>query len=144
MAAPGQLSQNLANFRLDFLQTFSQSLANVLEAQQRYFSYRTILVAIVSQNFFVLIYNSRVTQLQNGVSHRCACVRLSANGGGESQHFGGLLTSLKKYRAIRGIAAIVSQYHAGFGATKANEEPSSLDKKTGHVKTEQCPLKCTP
>ena len=27
-------------------------------------------------------------------------------------HFGGVLTSLKKYRAIWGIAAIVSQYRA--------------------------------
>ena len=27
-----------------------------LEAQQRYFSYRAILVAIVSQNFFVLVF----------------------------------------------------------------------------------------
>ena len=31
---------------------------------------------------------------------------------GVSHHFGGVLTSLKKYRAIWGIAAIVSQYRA--------------------------------
>ena len=56
-----------------------------LEAQQRYFSYRAILVAIVSQKYFVLVLwgiaqLSRDT-LQNGVSHRCACVKLSAKGG---------------------------------------------------------------
>ena len=47
--------------------------------------------------------------LQNGVSHRCACVKLSTKGG-VSHHFGGVLTSLKMYRAIWGIAATVSQY----------------------------------
>ena len=35
--------------------------------------------------------------------------------GGVSHHFGGVLTSLKKYRAIWGIAAIVSQYRAIWG-----------------------------
>ena len=35
--------------------------------------------------------------------------------GGVSHHFGELLTSLKKYRAIWGIAAIVSQYGATWG-----------------------------
>ena len=35
--------------------------------------------------------------LQNGVSHRCACVKLSAKGG--IAQFWGVLTSLKKYRA---------------------------------------------
>ena len=48
--------------------------------------------------------------LQNGVSHRCACVKLRTKG--VSHHFGGVLTSLKKYRAIWGIAAIVSQHRA--------------------------------
>ena len=33
--------------------------------------------------------------LQNGVSHRCACVKLSTKGG-VSYHFGGVLTSLEK------------------------------------------------
>ena len=32
-----------------------------------------------------------------------------------SHHFGEVLTSLKKYRAIWGIAAIVSQYRAIWG-----------------------------
>ena len=47
--------------------------------------------------------------LQNGVSHRCACVKTNCQGG-VWHHFGGVATSLKKYRAIRGVAAIVSQY----------------------------------
>ena len=50
--------------------------------------------------------------LQNGVSHRCVCVKLSTKGGGASHHFGGVLTSLQKYRVIWGVAAIVSQYRA--------------------------------
>ena len=49
--------------------------------------------------------------LQNGVSHRCAFVKLSTKGG-VSHHIGEVLSSLKKYRAIWGIAAIVSQYRA--------------------------------
>ena len=56
-----------------------------LEAQQRYFSYRAILVAIVSQNLFVLVFMGIAQlsrdMLQNGVSHRCAYVKLSAKGG---------------------------------------------------------------
>ena len=37
--------------------------------------------------------------LHNEVSHRCACVKLITKGG-VSHHFGELLTSLKKYRAM--------------------------------------------
>ena len=43
----------------------------------------------------------------------CLCVTNCY--GGVSHHFGGVLTSLKKYRAIWGIAAIVSQYRAIWG-----------------------------
>ena len=46
-------------------------------------------------------HNYRAIIVQNGVSHRCACVKLSTKGG-VSHHFGGVLTSLKKYRAIWG------------------------------------------
>ena len=53
--------------------------------------------------------------LQNGASHRCACVKLSARGGGVSHHFGGAQTSLRKDRAIWGITAIISQYRAIWG-----------------------------
>ena len=89
-----------------------------LEAQQRYFSYRALLLAIVSQNPFVLVlwgiaHLSRDT-LQNGVSHRCAYVKRSAKGGYRTI-LGELLTSLKNYRAIWGIAAIVSHYRAIWG-----------------------------
>ena len=52
--------------------------------------------------------------LQNGVSHRYVCVKLSTKGGYRTI-LGGVLTSLKKYRAIWGIAAIVSQYGAIWG-----------------------------
>ena len=41
-------------------------------------------------------------------------MKLSAKGG-VSHHFAGVLTSLKKNRAIWGIAAIVSQYRAIWG-----------------------------
>ena len=51
--------------------------------------------------------------LQNGVSHRCACVKLSTKGG-IAQIWGAVanLASPNKYRAIRGIAPLVSQYRA--------------------------------
>ena len=64
----------------------------ILEAQQRYFSYRAIVVAIVSQNFlFLFLWGiaqlSRDT-VRNGVWHRCGCVKLSAKGGGFSTILG--------------------------------------------------------
>ena len=49
--------------------------------------------------------------LQREVSHRCASAKLSTKGGGVVHHF--VLTSLKslkRYRAIWGIAAIISRY----------------------------------
>ena len=59
-------------------------------AQQRYFSYRAMLVAIVWQNSFVIVYSftwgiaqSSRDMLQSGVSHRCVCVTLSTKGGGQ-------------------------------------------------------------
>ena len=81
-----------------------------LEAQQRYFSYRAILAAIVSQNFFVLVFMGYRTIIARyvakwGIAQMCLC-KLSTKG---------VLTSLKKYRAIWGIAAIVSQYRAIWG-----------------------------
>ena len=75
-----------------------------LEAQQRYSSYRAILVAMVSQNSFELIFMgiARLTRntLQNDVSHRRACVKPGTKGGIAS--FWGVLTSLEKYRAVWG------------------------------------------
>ena len=63
--------------------------------------------------FYGVAQLSRDT-LQNRVLHRCACVKLSSKGGG-SHLCGGVLISLKRYRAIWGIAAIVSQYRAIWG-----------------------------
>ena len=73
-----------------------------LEAQQRCFPYRAIFVAIVYRKtlscFFVFFWGgggAGIAQLlsdtlQHGVSHRCACVKLSAKGGGIEPHFGGV------------------------------------------------------
>ena len=76
-----------------------------------------MLVAIVSQNSFVLIFIGYRTiiarYVAKWVSHRCAFVKLSAKG--VLRHFGGVLTSLKKYCAIWGITALVSQYRATQG-----------------------------
>ena len=70
-----------------------------LEAQQRYFSYRAISVAIVSQNSFVLAlmgYSTIIARyVANGISHKCACVKLSTNWG-VSHHIGGVITSPEK------------------------------------------------
>ena len=52
--------------------------------------------------------------LQKGVSHRCAYVKLSAKRGYRTT-LGECQPSFKKYRAIWGIAAIVSQYCAMWG-----------------------------
>ena len=89
-----------------------------LEAQQRYCSYRAILVAMVLQNYFVLVFVGYRTNIARYVAKRgiagCACVKLSTKGG-VSHHLWELLVSLIKYLAIWGIAAIVSQYRAIWG-----------------------------
>ena len=56
-----------------------------LEAQQRYFSYRAMLVAIVSQNFFVLVLVGFRTSIaryvaKRGIAQMCLC-ELSTQGG---------------------------------------------------------------
>ena len=56
----------------------------LFEAQQRYFSYRALLVAIISENSVVLVFFWDVAQLsrdmlQDGVSHRRARVKLGTN-----------------------------------------------------------------
>ena len=48
-----------------------------------------------------------------GIALMCLCE--ATYQGGVSHHFGGALTSLENYRAIWGIAAIVSQYRAIWG-----------------------------
>ena len=77
-----------------------------------------MLVAIVSQNSLVLVFMGYRTIIARyvakwGIAWMCLC-KIKYQGG-VSQHFGGVLTSLKKYRAIWGIAAIVSQYRAIWG-----------------------------
>ena len=71
--------------------------------------------ALFSQNSFVLVFMGYRTGIARyvanwGVAEMCLCE--AKYQGGVSYHFGGVLTSLKKYRAIWGIAAIVSQYRA--------------------------------
>ena len=81
-------------------------------------SYRAILVAIVSQNSLVLCFMGYRTIIARyvakwGIAQMCLCK--TKYQGGVSHHLGGVPTSLKKYRAIWGIAAIVSQYRAIWG-----------------------------
>ena len=79
-----------------------------LEAQQRYFSYRAMLVAIVSQIFFVFVFMGYRTIIARyaakwGIARMCLCkVKYQ---GEVSHHFVGALTSLKKYRAIWGYCS---------------------------------------
>ena len=89
-----------------------------LEAQQRYFSYRATLVAIASQNSFVLVFMGYRTIIARcvakcGIAQMCLCE--TKYQGGVPHHVWWVLTSFKKYRAIWGIAAIVSQYRAIWG-----------------------------
>ena len=75
------------------------------EAQQRYFSYRAMLVAIASQNLFVLVFMGYRTIIaryvaKRGISQMSRCE--AKYQGRVSHHVGGALTSLKKYRAILG------------------------------------------
>ena len=69
-------------------------------------------IAIVFQNSCVLVgglaHLSR-DALQNGISHSCACVKISAKGGGVLHHLGGVLTFLRRYHTIWRIATIISQ-----------------------------------
>ena len=98
-----------------------------LEAQQRYFSYRAILVAIVLQNSLVLVFVGYRTIIaryvaRGGIAQMCLCE--TEYQGGVSHHFGELLGSLKKNHAIWGIAAIVSQYRTIWGHCECKCVPS--------------------
>ena len=57
--------------------------------------------------------------LQNGVSHRCACVKLSTKGGGVSHHSGGVLTLPEKVSRDMG-------YRSDSIAVSRNMGPLSL------------------
>ena len=92
-----------------------------LEAQQRYFSYRAILVAIVSQSYLVLVFVGVIAQISDdtlwGIAQMCLC-ETKYPGEGIAPPWE-LLTSLKENRAIWGVAAVASQYRAIWvGATK--------------------------
>ena len=63
--------------------------------------------------FYGVSHNYRAIRCKWGIARMCLC-KIKYQGGG-SHHFGGVLTSLKKYRAIWDIAAIVSQYRAIWG-----------------------------
>ena len=64
--------------------------------------------------FYGVSRNYRAIRCKMGYRMDVSVLRLSTKGG-VSHYFGGVLTSLKKYRAIWGIAAIVSQYRAIWG-----------------------------
>ena len=64
----------------------SNQRGGVLEAQQRCFSYRAILVAIVSQNYFVLVFVGyrtiiRATRCKMGITQMCLCETKYQGGG---------------------------------------------------------------
>ena len=68
-------------------------------------SYRAMLVAIVSQNSCALVFMGYRDKLQHGVSHRCACVKLTTKGGGVIAPFSGAaeITSLKHRGFAEGV-----------------------------------------
>ena len=76
--------------------TCSDSIAKLFRAC--FCGYRTIIARYVAKW---------------GIAQMCLCETKCQ--GGASHHFGEVLTSLKKYRAMWGIAAIVSQYRAIWG-----------------------------
>ena len=107
-------------------------ILSFLEAQERYLSYRAILVAIVSQNYFVLAFvgvshKYRAICSKTGGSHRCACEKISARGGGY-RTFGGVPTSLKYYRAIWGISQRKYRNIARYGSTKLSQRAQRSKK----------------
>ena len=73
-----------------------------LEAQQRYLSYRAILVAIVSQNVFVFLF-SVVSHNYHSICCKMGyrtdvSVRKKGANGGVLHRFGGVQTFLERYR----------------------------------------------
>ena len=71
-----------------------------LEAQQRYFSYRVILVAIVSQYSFVFVFMGCRTIIvryvaKRGIAQMCLC-KTKGQGGGGIAPCGEVPTSLKR------------------------------------------------
>ena len=93
-----KISFSIENFiqywKLDFFFQYRLSRFNVFQSWGPLGGYRTVMARYM---------------LQNGVSHTCACAWKTKYQGGLSHQFGELLTSLKRYRKIWGIAAIVSR-----------------------------------
>ena len=65
--------------------------------------------------FYGVSHNYRAICCKMGYRTYVSVRLLSAKGGGVSHRFGEALTSLKNYRAMWGIAAILSQYRAVWG-----------------------------
>ena len=64
-----------------------------------------------------------------GIAQMCLCETKYQRG--VSHHFGGVLTSLKKYRAIWGIAAIVR-----YGATKGPIKNKGIEGSSRRIQRE--------
>ena len=91
-----------------------------LEAQQLYFfisrdTFRSDSIAkLFRACFYGVSHNYRaILSAKWDIAEMCLCEAKCQ--GGVSHDFGGPLTSFKKYRAIWGIEAIVSQYRAIWG-----------------------------
>ena len=78
----------------------------------RYELQRTLAIRIAA---ITLASDSAITLARFRPSKAQMCLCESKYQGGVSHHFGGVLISLKKCRAIWGVAAIVSQYRAIWG-----------------------------
>ena len=92
----------------------------ILEAQQRYFSYSVMLLAIVPQkNYFVLCFMAYRTAIARyvakwGIAQMCLCETKNQRGGYRTILWE-CSAPLQKYCATWCIAAIVSQYRATKG-----------------------------
>ena len=87
-------------------------VAIALEPQQRYFSYRAMLVAIVSHNCLVLVFMGCRTIIARsvvtwGIAQMCLCEIKCKRGGNRAIW---LLACLEKYRTLWGTAVIASHY----------------------------------
>ena len=75
-----------------------------------------------------------------GIAQMCLCE--TKYQGGVSHHFGGVPTSLKKYRAIRDIAAIVSQYRAIWGRRPGWQYDVAATRGADSVLASDCRAQC--
>ena len=113
------------------LSIFMLRMPKSLEAQQRYFSYRAILVAIVSRNSFVLVlmgYRAIIARYvaKRGIAQMCLCE--TKYQGGVSHHFGGVLTSLKEVSRDMG-------YRSDSIAVSRDMGPLSQSQVQGTIQT---------